>query len=563
MTESTGSEYFLSDEEKKEIYDLVLKIKARWSASNRTESVFLKRNNDWLQKKVELKKNKQTKKKDEKEKPTVSGRPTRSFSESSDRTKRRKTEELRASVSTEVLLHSTTSKLRSEGKTDFVKVIRDIAEGSPTKALKYRRSIESSDTNLPFSNDEALSLFVEIGLSQGQYQKLRNAHLQKKSKMLPSYKQIQKAKVQCYPTSGLSFTDSVAEVKLQPLLDHTIDRIILCQTEVLKSLSEEQLQNLTLIVKWGCDGSSGHSEYKHKLDENSASDESIFFTSCVPLQLVCKNTTNTETTVVWKNPRPSSPRYCRPIKIECAKETVNLIKESTNNVEQQVNNLIPFVTAVCGKPVCVRYHLTLTMIDTKVCNSLTDTSSAMRCYICNCTSKEFNNVEKMLQKEVCSDNLKFGLSSLHCWIRCFEFLLHLSYKLEIKKWQARSTREKESVEKRKTAIQVAFKKQLGLNVDKPKQGSGTSNDGNTARLFFEHHGKSAQIIGIDQDIIYRFYVILQAISCGYEIDVNKFRQYCKELAERIVHAYDWYYMPTLVHKLLIHGPDIVKQSILP
>lgn len=62
LTESTGSEYFLSDEEKKEIYDLVLKIKARWSASNRTESVFLKRNNDWLQKKVELKKNKQTKK---------------------------------------------------------------------------------------------------------------------------------------------------------------------------------------------------------------------------------------------------------------------------------------------------------------------------------------------------------------------------------------------------------------------------------------------------------------------------------------------------------------------
>lgn len=32
-------------------------------------------------------------------------------------------------------------------------------------------------------------------------------------------------------------------------------------------------------------------------------------------------------------------------------------------------------------------------------------------------------------------NLKFGLSTLHCWIRFFECLLHLSYRLDFKKWQ--------------------------------------------------------------------------------------------------------------------------------
>lgn len=453
--------------------------------------------------------------------------------------------------------------MRSEGKTDFAKVVRDISEGSPTKASKYRKSLESANTNIPFTNDEALSLFIELGLSQSKYQQLRNAHVQKKSKMIPSYKKLQEAKLQCYPALGLSFTDNEAAVKLQSLLDHTTDRIILYQMEVVKCLSGKQLENLTLIVKWGCDGSSGHSEYKHKLDENDVSDESIFFTSLVPLQLVHRDSATKETTVVWKNPRPSSPRYCRPIKIQCARESVDLTKKTTNDVEQQIKDLNPFETTVDGQTVCVKYNLTFTMVDTKVCNSLTDTTSAMRCYLCDCTSKNFNDIDAMLNKEICTDHLKFGLSSLHCWIRCFEFLLHLSYKLKIEKWQARKQEEKESVEKRKKTIQAAFKKEMGLNVDKPKAGSGTSNDGNTARHFFEKYQQSAKITGIDQDIIHRFYIILQAISSGHEINVDNFRQYTVELAKRIVQTYKWYCMPTLVHKLLIHGPEIIQHSVLP
>ncbi|XP_071652458.1 uncharacterized protein, partial [Temnothorax longispinosus] len=144
----------------------------------------------------------------------------------------------------------------------------------------------------------------------------------------------------------------------------------------------------------------------------------------------------------------------------------------------------------------------------------------------------------------------------------FEFLLHLSYKLGILKWQARSKEEKESVERRKRIIQAAFKTELDLNVNNPKAGSGTSNDGNTARCFFEKYQKSAQITRIDQDIIHRFYIILQAISCGH-INLDNFRQYAVELAKKIVKSFDWYYMPTLVHKLLIHGPEIIQHSVLP
>lgn len=85
-------------------------------------------------------------------------------------------------------------------------------------------------------------------------------------------------------------------------------------------------------------------------------------------------------------------------------------------------------------------------------------------------------------------NLKFGLSILHAWIRFFECLLHLSYKIGIKKWQARGDEEKRKVLENKKRIQEDFKSKLGLLVDIPKCGYGIpSNDGNTARRIFRKY----------------------------------------------------------------------------
>ena len=51
------------------------------------------------------------------------------------------------------------------------------------------------------------------------------------------------------------------------------------------------------------------------------------------------------------------------------------------------------------------------------------------------------------------------------------------------------------LEKRKKTIQTRFFNELSLRVDFPKQGFGTTNDGNTARRFFENQSKSAEITG--------------------------------------------------------------------
>lgn len=124
----------------------------------------------------------------------------------------------------------------------------------------------------------------------------------------------------------------------------------------------------------------------------------------------------------------------------------------------------------------------LTMIDGKVCNAATDTASTMRCYICGQTSKDFNKL--IVEEEVNEEALKFGLSILHARIRFFESLLHLAYKLPLKKWQARSGEDKKVVKETKDIIQTKFREEMGLLVDIPKPGFGNTNDGNTSRRFF-------------------------------------------------------------------------------
>lgn len=51
------------------------------------------------------------------------------------------------------------------------------------------------------------------------------------------------------------------------------------------------------------------------------------------------------------------------------------------------------------------------------------------------------------------------------------------------------------MEKRKKEIQDKFLKEMALRIDFPKPGFGSSNDGNTARRFFENYAKSAEITG--------------------------------------------------------------------
>lgn len=132
------------------------------------------------------------------------------------------------------------------------------------------------------------------------------------------------------------------------------------------------------------------------------------------------------------------------------------------------------------------------------------------------------------------------ISTLHAWIRCFECLLHISYNISFKKWAANSPELKKIRDERKNQIQKDFKERMGLLVDVVKQGWGSSNDGNTARAFFSNPQVSADITGIDVQLIKKFHIILQVISSSHKIDPEKFGEYTRNTAEYFVNLYGWY-----------------------
>ena len=113
-------------------------------------------------------------------------------------------------------------------------------------------------------------------------------------------------------------------------------------------------------------------------------------------------------------------------------------------------------------------------------------------------------------------------------------------------------------------MQNILRKKLGLIVDKPKPGgSGNSNDGNTARRAFENPAILAEYLGLNCQLLQNFKTILIALSIHLPINSNEFDRLCSRTAELYVANYSWFPMPATLHKILIHGADIISTSIIP
>lgn len=118
-----------------------------------------------------------------------------------------------------------------------------------------------------------------------------------------------------------------------------------------------------------------------------------------------------------------------------------------------------------------------------------------------------------------------------------ECLLHVSYRLPIKKWQVRCN-DKPVVQARKSEIQMQLRGDMGLLVDIPIANSGNTNNVNTARRVFQRTR-----IGINnyqsqkRAFICKFSVILRVLASGHQIDSETFCSYAMETAEIFVELY--------------------------
>jgi hypothetical protein len=53
------------------------------------------------------------------------------------------------------------------------------------------------------------------------------------------------------------------------------------------------------------------------------------------------------------------------------------------------------------------------------------------------------------------------------------------------------------------------------------------------------------------------------MSSDNEVNVLEFEMYTIDTAKLFISLYPWFFMPSSVHKILIHGADIINAALLP
>lgn len=85
----------------------------------------------------------------------------------------------------------------------------------------------------------------------------------------------------------------------------------------------------------------------------------------------------------------------------------------------------------------------------------------------------------------------------------------------------------------------------------------------TARRAFAKPDELSEYLGLDKQLMRNFKTILIALSCNLPIDPSRFDALCKSTANIFVNTYPWFNMPVSMHKILMHGADVIINTILP
>lgn len=86
-----------------------------------------------------------------------------------------------------------------------------------------------------------------------------------------------------------------------------------------------------------------------------------------------------------------------------------LIKKKTY-IESQIAELKITEFNLLGSNINIFHKLSLTMIDGKVCNAITQTLSCQKCNIYEASRKEMNAIDMVINKPTNQDALLYGLS---------------------------------------------------------------------------------------------------------------------------------------------------------
>ncbi|KAL4104515.1 hypothetical protein QTP88_019810 [Uroleucon formosanum] len=346
-----------------EDYDKVLENKIsgycnssnkKWTSSKRTLNVFRKYNEKWLNLNFnialpprELHCNPSTSEMSLPSTSTASvGRPIKPFIQSSDKTKRRKIKSILNENSNDKIIFATKTILYSDGNRAAADQLKQSTEYSPQRALKIKHTYNNRLSVVKsYTADEVLALIIDAKLTKFSYSMLKKGSKQRKADIYPSYNKIKESKIKCYP-DNYEVNEYGASIPLQNLVNHTAKRLL--ESLIISDQNLNEFKNLHLHFKWGCDGSSGHSEYHQKFIETKVESETVSINEKCDVNLNLRDSAKLvirEVIIFWEKARiPVREEYDLLKKVESLyNKWRNLQKHSTRKSAKDRKNEEIFV----------------------------------------------------------------------------------------------------------------------------------------------------------------------------------------------------------------------------
>lgn len=193
---------------------------SRWAKAYRAKSRFYSNHSEWLASKINTSSFVNVSSPND-----TAGRPVKSFSDCTLRTKQKKAMKLCESVCEEQLFMAAETKLRSTGKRNSAELVKELFKSSPERGTCVKRSRKAADVSRIFSADQAVAMIIDTDLSVHQYNLLRQHTKPINPKLYPCYDIVRAAKQLCYP-EDINVTESCAKIHLQSLIDHILEDFV-------------------------------------------------------------------------------------------------------------------------------------------------------------------------------------------------------------------------------------------------------------------------------------------------------------------------------------------------
>ncbi len=117
-------------------------------------------------------------------------------------------------------------------------------------------------------------------------------------------------------------------------------------------------------------------------------------------------------------------------------------------------------------------------------------------------------------------------------------------------------------EARKVQVKQAFQREFNLIVDS-SSGPGNTLSGNVARKAFSNPVKFGNIVGVSPVLVSNLYLIWCTLASKYQINSAKFGELCQQTLDIYMSEVGWYNIPPTIHKILIHGQEIIEACPVP